>query len=62
MLTPVSTSFVVVRFDTGKTQMGAIIEAPQSLVISFFGEDTDHGGTKNVVLRYGLGQFHWICF
>ena len=51
--TSVSTFSVVVGFDTCEGRAIAIIEAQQSLVLSFFGEDTDHDGTKNVVLGYG---------
>ena len=45
MLKSVSTLFVLVRFDTGEGIMRVIIEAPQPLVLSFFGEDTEHYGT-----------------
>ena len=44
-LISVSTLFVVVIFDTGEGQIGAIIGALQSLVLLLFGYDTDHGGT-----------------
>ena len=51
LLTPVSIlSVVVVRFDTGEGWVRSMIEAYQSLVLSFCGEETEHGGTKKVVL------------
>ena len=53
MLASVSTVFVVVGFDTIEGRMVEFIEAPQPLVLSFFGEDTYHGGTTNSILRGG---------
>ena len=49
--TSVSTFSVVVGFDAGEGHALAIIDSPQSLVLSFFGEDTDHDGTTNFVLK-----------
>ena len=40
LLVSVSTWFVVVRFDTSEFPLGAIIAAPQSLLLSFRGEET----------------------
>ena len=49
MLTSVSTLFVVVRFDTGESQMGEIVEAPQPIVLSFCGKDTELSDEKGFV-------------
>ena len=44
---------MVVSFDSGEGRVIAIVEVPKSLVLSFFGEDTDHGGTKTFLLGDG---------
>ena len=49
----VSTWFVVVRFERGEGWLRENIAVLKSLLISFCGEDSEHDGTKNVVLRDG---------
>ena len=44
---------MVVRFNIGEGKIRAHMEATQPLVLSFFGEDTDHGGTTNSLLGDG---------
>ena len=57
---PVSTWFVVVRFDSGEGLLRTIIAALQSLALSFFGEDADLGGTTNVLLGGGWLLLCWV--
>ena len=57
MLILVSTLFVVVRFDKGVGLMKVIIYSLKQIVLSFFGEDTDHDSTTNVLMGYGQGRF-----
>ena len=40
-------------FDIGEVWLMVIISAPQSLMLSFYGEDAEHGDTTNVVLEDG---------
>ena len=61
MLTSVSTLFAIVRFYMSEGKMRAGIESPQPLVLSFFGEDTEHDGTIIFLLGCGLVQFLWMC-
>ena len=53
LLMTVSTWFMGISFNTSEGWLRAIIESPQSLVLSFFGEVVEYGGTKNVVLGGG---------
>ena len=55
MSTSISTLFVVVRIDNDIGQIRAILEALQPIMLSFFGEDKEHGDTSNIVLGYGYG-------
>ena len=52
---------MVNKFDTGEGHVRSIIEAQQSLFLSFCVEDTESGGTANFVLGHGLGQLCWLC-
>ena len=52
---------MVVRFDTGEGYLWSITVIPQSLVISRCDDKKWCGGTKNVVLGYGYGQFGFTC-
>ena len=44
---------MVVRFDMGEVQLREIVAAPQSLVLSFCGEDTYRGGTIHFLFGDG---------
>ena len=61
LLILVSILFLVVRFETCEGLLLVIIAELQSLVLSLCVKVSDHGGTANVVLRYGYGQFCWMC-
>ena len=52
----------MVRFDTGKCCLWAIIVNPKSLVLSCCDANNKNGSTKNVLLGDGYGQFGWIYF
>ena len=43
--------------DRGEGRVREVLEAPHSLVLSFFGEDIDYYGTK--MLYWGMGGYSW---
>ena len=51
----------MVVFDTGEGSLWENLVALQSLFLSRCGDNAEIGGTKNVVLEDGYGQFRWIC-
>ena len=61
LLLSVLTWFVVVRCDTGGGWLWAIKVALKPFVLSRCDNNTERGGTTNVVLVDGYEQFCWIC-
>ena len=52
----------MVRFETGVGRLQEIIVALQSLVLSLCGDNTERGGTTNIVFGDRYGQLRWMCF
>ena len=60
-LPPVSTWFVVVKYDMDDGWLWEIKLSLQYFVLSRCDDNSEHGGTTNVVLGYGYGQLCWLC-
>ena len=52
---------MLVRCDKGDGWLRVITVEIQPFVISRCDDNIERGGTTNVVLGYGYGQFYWIC-
>ena len=62
LLESVSILFLVVMFDTGEGQLIDIIETPQSLFISLYGEYIERGGTTNNCVGGWVGPVFMVVF